>query len=169
VVDVGAAEGFYAAGFAHAMPGTCVHAYDIDPLAREHCAALAALNGVGDRVLVRGECTPAALGALPHDGVALLSDCEGYERILLDPGAQPKLRGWHILVELHEFLDPTITDDLLARFRETHDVELIEERRHRGDGIPELEFLGAKERAVLLSERRPARMRWAAMRPRGRS
>jgi hypothetical protein len=169
VVDVGSAEGYYAVGFAHAMPGTTVHAYDIDPLAREHCAAMAQLNGVGERVRIGDLCTPATLAGLPEEGVALLADCEGYERTLLDPGAAPRLRGWTILVELHEFLDPDITTVISERFAGSHDVELIEERPHDGAGIPELEFLDEPTRRLLLSERRPATMRWAVLRPRGRS
>jgi hypothetical protein len=168
VVDVGSAEGYYAVGFAHAMPGTTVHAYDVDPLAREHCAALAELNGVADRVLMGDMCTPATLAGLPENGVALLADCEGYERTLLDPAAAPRLRGWTILVELHEFLDPEITSLITERFADSHDLQLIEERPHDGGGIPELAFLDEPARRLLLSERRPATMRWAALRPRGR-
>lgn len=169
VVDVGSAEGYYAVGFAHAMPHTTVHAYDVDPLAREHCTTMATLNGVGDRVVMGEMCTPATLSELPEEGVALLSDCEGYERVLLDPDAAPRLRGWSILVELHEFLDPDITRTIMARFEATHDVEVIEESPHDGSAIPELEFLDDATRRTLLSERRPAQMRWAALRPRGRS
>jgi hypothetical protein len=168
VIDVGSAEGYYAVGFAFAMPGTTVHAYDIDPLARRRCAAMAALNDVQGRVLVGDICTPATLETLPEDGVALLSDCEGYERVLLDPDAAPRLRGWTILVELHEFLDPEIRSTIVGRFESTHDVELLEEGEHDGSGVPELRFLDAATRRRLLSERRPARMSWAVLRPRDR-
>ncbi len=167
VVDVGAAEGYYAVGFAHAMPGTTVHAYDIEPLARERCAALAARNGVQDRVVIGESCTPATLAGLPAEGVALLSDCEGYERTLLDPDAASRLRGWTILVELHEFLDPDIRGTIVKRFAATHDVELVEEGDHDGTGVPELEFVDPATRRRLLSERRPARMTWAVLRPHG--
>lgn len=169
VVDVGAAEGYYAVGFAHSMPGTTVHAYDIDPVARERCAAMAALNGVQERVIVGEACSPATLAELPADGVALLSDCEGYERTLLDPDAAPRLRGWTILVELHEFLDPDIRDTIARRFAPTHDMDLLEEAPQDGGGVPELQFLEPATRRLLLSERRPARMSWAVLRPRGRA
>lgn len=168
VVDVGSAEGYYAVGFAFAMPGTTVHAYDVDPQARERCAAMAALNQVQDRVVVGDMCTPATLETLPEDGVALLSDCEGYERVLLDPDAAPRLRGWAILVELHEFLDPDIRSAIVGRFESTHDVELLEEAEHDGSDLPELRFLDAATRRRVLSERRPARMSWAVLRPRRR-
>lgn len=166
VVDVGCAEGYYAAGFALAMPGTRVHAFDIEPAARERCAAMAAHNGLGERLTVGAACTPETLAALPPDGVALLADCEGCERALLDPAAVPNLARWAILVELHEFLDPGIADTIAARFEPTHEVTLIDEAPRDGARIPELAFMDAAARRTVLDERRPAQMRWAAMRPR---
>jgi len=165
VIDVGSAEGYYAVGFAVKMPATTVHAFDINPSQRERCGAMAELNGVGDRVRLGGECSPASFEAFPEQGVALLSDCEGAELMLLDPQLAPRLRGWPILVELHDFIDPTITETICERFRETHEIELIDSEP-RQDSVPaELEFATARQRAVLLSER-PVGMRWAHMRPR---
>lgn len=167
VVDVGCAEGYYAVGLARAMPGTTVHAFDIDAGARERCTALAEANGVQDRVVLGGMCTPQTLQeAFPPRGVALLSDCEGYERVLLDPAAAPVLAGWHILVELHEFLDPDITQAIAARFARTHEVRVIPGSERDGDAVPELAGFAPAERAVLLDEHRPAAMRWAALIPR---
>ena len=167
VIDVGCAEGYYAVGLARAMPATTVHAFDIDAGARERCAALAAANGVEDRVVLGGMCTPETLQAgFPARGVALLSDCEGYERVLLDPRAAPVLANWPILVELHEFLDPEITETIAARFAPTHDVRIIGEAPRHGEALPELAGFSPAERRVLLDEHRPAAMRWAALTPR---
>lgn len=167
VVDVGCAEGYYAVGLARAMPGTTVHAFDIDEGARGRCGALAAANGVQDRVVLGGMCTPQTLQTgFPARGVALLSDCEGYERVLLDPAAAPVLAGWPILVELHEFLDPDITGTIAARFAATHDVRVVAGRERPASAVPELAGFTAAERAVLLDEHRPAAMRWAALTPR---
>jgi hypothetical protein len=166
VVDVGAAEGYYAVGLAHAMPDATVHAFDIDPAARRRCAELAALNGVQERVLVREECTPEALGQLPAQGVVVLSDCEGCERELLDPARQPLLRGWAIIVELHDFIDPSISATLRARFADSHDIELISERPVAELQPPELAHLSDAERAAVLGENRPTVMSWFHLRPR---
>lgn len=167
IIDVGCAEGYYAVGFAHAMSDATVHAFDIDPLARERCAALAQLNGVGDRLRILGLCEPTALGAFPKRGVALLSDCEGYERTLLDPAVAPVLRGWPILVELHEFIDDSITETIRERFADSHDVEIIEgEGREQDARLSEVAFMTGRQRAAVLGERRPGPMRWAHLRPR---
>ncbi|HEV2974907.1 MAG TPA: hypothetical protein VGX69_07890 [Solirubrobacteraceae bacterium] len=166
VIDVGCAEGYYAVGFALKMAQTTVHAFDIDPLARERCGALARLNDVVGRVRLDGICEPASLEAFPERGVALLADCEGYERVLLDPRAAPKLRGWPILVELHEFLDERITQTIEERFRDTHTVALLGGEDRADDGLDELASTSARTRAALLGERRPGRMRWGHLRPR---
>lgn len=169
VVDVGCAEGYYAVGLARAIPGVTVHAYDIDPVARARCAALAERNGVADRVRVGAACTPATLEALPAAGVVLLCDAEGYERELLDPGRVPRLAGWPVLVELHDFLDPSITPTVARRFEATHDVRMIDEQPRSGLDVPELRDVGRRSRAALLDEYRPARMQWAYLTPAARS
>jgi hypothetical protein len=166
ILDVGSAEGYYAVGLAHAIPGATVHAYDIDRAARARCAQLAALNAATvDRVVIEGECTPQTLNDHPETGVALLSDCEGYERILLDPVIAPRLAGWRILVELHEFLDAGITETLRGRFAATHDVEVIEGVVRDASAYPELAEVDPAARAALLSENRPGAMRWMSLVP----
>lgn len=166
VIDVGCAEGYYAVGLALAIPGTHVHAYDIDVQARVRCAELAQQNAVAGRVSVHSECTPATLADFPEQGVVLLSDCEGYELTLLDPALAPRLNRWPILVELHDFLDPSISQTIAERFAPTHEIEVIEGEPRDGDGMPELDFMTPRQRRAVLSERRPGPMRWARMDPR---
>ncbi|HWH93276.1 MAG TPA: hypothetical protein VNT03_05395 [Baekduia sp.] len=166
VIDVGSAEGFYAVGLAHAMPEATVYAYDIDQAARVRCAELAALNGATDRVVIEGECTPHTLNEHPEEGVLLLSDCEGYERVLLDPAIAPRLARWSILVELHEFLDPGITETIRGRFAATHDIELIDGVERDASAYPELADVEPRARRALLSENRPGAMRWMSLAPR---
>jgi hypothetical protein len=169
MIDVGCAEGYYAVGLALKVPRAGMHAYDIDPTARERCASLAARNGVSARVLVSGECDHQTLRAFPAAGVTLLSDCEGAEKTLLDPALVPALRGWRMLVELHDFIDPTIGDTIAARFTDTHEIDIIEGEDRGSERPPELGFMSARARAAVLGERRPGPMRWAHLRPRAQA
>ncbi len=170
LVDVGAAEGFYAVGMAVASPGTRVVAYEADPAAREQLRLLAEHNGVADRVELRGACTPGELAALPAGaGTALLSDCEGCEATLLDPAAAPPLTGWPLLVELHDRIVPGVTATIRRRFAPTHDVELIPTRPRAGEDPPELADLHPRDRLRLIGERRAGPMQWAWLRPGGRA
>jgi hypothetical protein len=142
IVNVGAADGYYAVGLARRCPDARVIAYDVDAGQRALCARVAAANGVD--VDVRGAADRGDL-----QGAALIvMDCEGCERALLDPPPAAT-----IIVELHDFLDPGVGDTIAARFAPTHAVQLIPTapqppRRHP------------------LSEQRPGPMRWAVMTPR---
>ncbi len=164
VVDVGSAEGYYAVGFAHAMPRTVVHAYDISAVARERCLEMAERNGVQARLQMGGFCGHSDLEALPEEGVALLSDCEGGELELLDPARAERLHGWPILVELHDFVDPSITQTICERFTDSHDIQIIE-MEDRGEAPAEMDFATSAQKAMILKERPPG-MRWAHLWPR---
>jgi hypothetical protein len=166
IINVGAGEGYYAVGLARRLPHARVHAFDINERAQELCRGLATMNEVGDRVTVRGECSPAALADLARPDVALVMDCEGCELALLRPDESPALRRWTILVELHDFLDPATSTIITERFADTHDVDLIEARSRRGLTVEQIDFLSAAEREIALEEARPPGMRWADMRPR---
>lgn len=165
IVDVGCAEGYYAAGFAMASPASTVYAYDIDEKCRTLCATLAGLNGVTSRVRVGAACDHAQLNALSERSVFLLSDCEGYEMQLLDPSAVPAMAGWNILVELHEGLVPGVTDAIVARFSATHDIELIDSVRRDPRDVPISDFLPSmQDRFLAVSDRRGSWQQWAWMR-----
>jgi hypothetical protein len=165
-VDVGCAEGYYAVGLARTMPNVTVYAYDTYGPAREQCEELARINGVEQRVLVGAECSPRTLATLPTSRVALLSDCEGYERTLLDPDLAPNLRGWSIIVEQHDNVDPSISATIRERFRDSHEIETVGSSAAEGAGIEELAWMTPGQRSFALDER-PLPMTWALLRPRG--
>jgi hypothetical protein len=121
-------------------------------------------NGVADRVLVRGPCSHDVLNALPGD-VSLLLDCEGCELELLRPDLVPALRRWPIIVELHDFVDPSITATIVERFSPTHDVEIVPGTGRDPATVPELAALDPRVGAAVLSEFRPAAMRWGVLTP----
>lgn len=160
ILDLGCAEGYYAVGLALRMPGTRVLTRDRDPAARALVAALAAANGVADRVSVGGE--------IGHDDFALcrtartfvLCDIEGAEDALLDPVAAPGLLAADLLVEVHEGLAPGLTDRLAARFADSHRVTRIG-RRIAGDSLPDwAEGLSDLDRLLLLWEWRAMPTPW---------
>lgn len=165
VIDVGCAEGYYAVGLARAMPNVHVRAYDTYGPAREDCAELARANGVQARVLIGGTCTPSTLAEFPERRVALLSDCEGYEKTLLDPSIAPNLRGWSIIVEQHDLIDPTISATIRQRFGDTHDIEVVDYVPPQREDFTELDWL-SDDMARLVLDERPLPMSWAMLRPR---
>lgn len=165
VVDVGAADGYYAVGFAFRDRSTRVIAYDQDPRARAELAKLAELNGVRDRIEIRGRCEPSELLALKEPAGLMIVDCEGFEEFILSPANIAHLKGWEFIIETHDGFSPGITRRLADRFAATHRVETIEavhdfdkvDRIH----VPLLDGLDRRSADKVLAEgREHACLRW---------
>jgi hypothetical protein len=131
ILNIGCAEGYYAVGMARRMPHTRVLAHDLNPKAQEACAELAQKNQVSDQVSVGGLFTPADFAAYAGQKVLLMCDIEGAERELLDPALAPAIKGMDIIVESHECLIPGITQLLIDRFKDTHDITLVQDDGQR--------------------------------------
>jgi hypothetical protein len=165
VVDVGAAEGYYAVGLARRLPEAVVHAIDPDARAQAVCVSNAEANGVRARVHVHGRLRHEELERLLAHGALLVCDCEGCELELLDPAAVPSLRSTFRIVELHEFVDPEIGAIISGRFAATHDVQMITAQQRDPHDYPDAP---SGDATWLLDERRPVEphpMRWAVCRP----
>jgi hypothetical protein len=146
IVNVGAADGYYAVGLARRCATASVVAYEADDEQRELLARVAAANRV--ELEIRG-----AADQLQPGPALVVMDCEGCEASLLDP--EP-LGAATVIVELHDFIAPT--DEAIARFHSTHDIDLVAtgpQPPHRGSPLD-----------LALSEYRPGPMRWAVMIPR---
>jgi hypothetical protein len=186
IVDLGAAEGYYAVGLALRNPQARVVSFECVEAGRAALLKMARLNGVADRIDIRGCCEPSDLQALLNSrkdefprvpdllpfsdpNPFILCDVEGDERLLLDPSAVTSLQTARILVETHEFIHPGITDELRRRFAPTHRVELIwQTSRSHGD----FPFRSLGTRLIpkpyldwAVSEWRPIRMCWLWMKP----
>lgn len=171
VVDVGAAEGYYAVGLARRLPQSLVVAFEMEPRGQAALLEMALLNGVSASVKVRGKCEPADLAAALGDGsnAVLVCDVEGYEERLLDPAAVPALKRTAILVELHDFIIPNITETLKRCFGDTHRITHIwQEPRSRAEFPWRTMGTALLPKSYLdwaVSEWRPVRMAWLWMEP----
>lgn len=163
VIDVGSAEGYYAVGLARRMPGTRVLARDDNPQARALCAALAARNGVGDRVETGGTMAPEDFALCSAQPTVVICDIEGGEAELLDPVAAPGLVHADILVEVHEGMRPGLLALLRARFAATH--RITQRGRSLDDSaLPDwAEGLSDLDRLLLLWEWRASPTPWLWM------
>ena len=154
IVNIGAAEGFYAIGLARRLPKAMVYAFEARPAALAELGDLAKLNGVADRVLVRGWCTPQALAQCPLEpGTFVIADCESCEYDVLLPAAVPGLKCCDLLVELHRRREIRPREHFDALFGTTHQVEFIDMQRRDPRTYPELARLTAEQREALLYER----------------
>ena len=163
VIDVGCAEGYYAVGLLLRMGAARCVAFDLDLEAQGLCRKMAEMNGVLERLEIRGSCDTEALGAAIRQRAFILSDCEGAEEELLDPALVPNLRECDLLVELHDFIRPGVSESLKARFAATHQIEIVDQAERDSMSYHQLNFLGDRDRALALQEFRPGRMQWAVM------
>lgn len=176
IVDVGAAEGYYAVGLAFRNPSSRVIAFEAEAEGRACLLGMAEQNGVASRVEIRGKCEAHDLEAALKDVPSpfLICDVEGYEDTLLDPALSPSLRHADILVELHDFLTPGVSGLLKARFEFTHHVQLIHQEPRSWSDYPwrtwVTTLLPASYKNWAVSEWRPVPMSWLYMKARtGRS
>ncbi|HWE40194.1 MAG TPA: hypothetical protein VG406_26820 [Isosphaeraceae bacterium] len=156
IVDIGAAEGYYAVGLALRVPTARLVAFEMYPPARALLSRHARRNGVADRVEIRGECTLDAL-AEALDGAerpAVVCDCEGAEDVLLDPDRIAALRRAIVLVESHEGMVAGVNDRLRDRFGASHDVTLIPSRPRTVADLPDGVALDPDEAAAAMDEQR---------------
>ncbi len=166
--DIGAAEGYYAVGMLFAGLASRVVAFETNPAGQELVMEMARLNGVADRLSVFGACTVAGLNeqldAAANRTSLLLMDVEGFESLLLDPIRVPALKRQDILVEVHEFVLPGLTQEILARFGDSHTVERFDEQPRQLEentclsGVVGL--FPRRYRMLPLNEHRPCRMHW---------
>jgi predicted O-methyltransferase YrrM len=172
IVNVGSAEGYYAAGLATRIPRARVIAFELEPKLRAAAAKLAALNGVADRIEPRGLCTAEGLAALSPgvaDRIAVIMDCEGAEAELADPERVPWLRDAAVVVELHPAIDAAIGDRLATRFASTHEVERIGTAVRRASDfdaqLRPIRGLRRIDRELLVAEFRDGPQEWLSATP----
>ena len=172
IVDLGAAEGYYAVGLARRNPQAHVIAFEMEENGRKLLTEMVARNDLADRVEIRGLAEPPDLQAA-LEGAArplVVCDVEGYEMVLLDPVRVPGLRGARILVELHDFIKRGSGQKIEDRFSGTHRVTRVWGEPRSSDEFPyRTIFTRLMPRAYLdwsVSEWRPELMSWLWMEPR---
>lgn len=176
VVDVGAAEGYYAVGLARRRDVRKVVAFEGTEAGRRLLAQTAHRNAVEPKLEIHGLCDLPALAQqlTPENGVFfLLMDIEGGEAILLDPRVIPALRHTFVVVEVHEFAVEGLAEMLRSRFETTHSIERIDPRPRKMSDFPPslLEFgwldksFGGSAVVASMSEGRPESTFWFILRP----
>jgi precorrin-6B methylase 2 len=167
LIDVGAAEGYYAVGLALRSPRLRVDAFEIDPVVRSRCARLARVNGVESRVVTHARADGRIFRGLDTAGAFLISDCEGAEARIFGTGAATYLRAATLLIEVHEAAEgqTALLDALVERFASSHRARVIPNARRRAAAFPELAGYEPAQQDRALSENRPCVQRWLLLEP----
>ena len=132
------------------------------PVAQSHCRAMAVEHGFSDRISIVGILTPEDLESILHrfSRPFILSDCEGYEKTLLDLKRAPSLATADILVECHDFVDPDITPILISRLQYTHSINKVEQGARDPNSAAVLKGREDIIRWLAVCEFRPNAMHW---------
>jgi hypothetical protein len=155
IIDIGAAFGYYAVGFALKIANTTVIAFEsVEEPHWQELADLARINGVSGKVIQRGFCTAEELAKACAPNSFILCDCEGGEEDILQPLKVPALNSCKILIELHEFYRPNVVGTLISRFRDSHKIRIIEEVDRDPSRYRILKKLPRSWRSVAVEEKR---------------
>jgi hypothetical protein len=176
VVNVGAAEGYYAVGLLLKHSRVRVDAFEMLPEQQRRLRELAVANGVADRLRVFGRCElenfTASVGEGEH--TLIVMDVEGYETVLLDPEKIPALAAADLLVECHDVYIPGCAELLRRRFERTHQLTAVAGQWRTFDDFPfknrvaRLAWLRGEVIATM-NEGRPCLMSWFWMKSRQNS
>jgi predicted O-methyltransferase YrrM len=131
ILNIGCAEGYYAVGMARRMTNTQILAFDLNLKAQEVCSDLAKKNGVTERVTIGNLFKPEDFERYQGTRALVLCDIEGAEKELLNPEIAPALKAMDLIVESHECLVPGITQNLIDRFKESHQITIVQDDGQR--------------------------------------
>jgi len=174
VIDVGAAEGYYAVGLATRWPWAAVSAFESEAEGRKFIGEMARSNNTQERIKILGHATVDALRKELKEAdegrVLCVMDVEGAERELCDLQNVPELGRSHLLVETHDFAVEGVHNRLVQAFSASHRVNSIGQRtRSLSDfrnALPLWQrMLFGKSLVYLVDEWRPAGCAWLYAEP----
>jgi len=169
LINIGCDEGYYAVGLARLMPGLNVIAFDCNKTARDKCTSLALVNGVQDRITVKGCFSITGLEDPEKKRRCLfIIDCEGCENEIIDAGLIKEFATADFIIELHYQEHPQILLKMQELFAATHNITLIralsDHERVMNYKFPELENLTYEQREYIVTERNNF-MHWLVAEP----
>lgn len=172
LIDIGAADGYYGVGAVKSGMFDKSYCYEMSEAGQQSIKENAALNGISDQVVVRGEATLETLSNFDEQTFAtsvVLIDIEGFEFSLLNAESVPYLKNSIVLIEIHEWMVPDGEAKfarLVELFGPTHSVEVLRTGSRDLSVFPELEELDDTDRWLICSETRLRLMRWLHLTPR---
>jgi len=165
IINIGCAEGYYLIGYARKFPTVEVIGVDSDNLALDFCKKMLELNGIQNRIQL--------LNKIDHDFFEnpeflnskslIICDCEGDERNLFSRFNATYLKNTDILIELHDFVNDAISEQIFNIFHKSHEINIINSEsdiqriQEFTVRFPELSYSQLKK---LISEKRPNLMQW---------
>jgi len=165
IINYGCAEGYYGIGMAIRLPNSRVVLFDINQKAIDISKQNTDANGVTN-VEYSTECNHTYLEQLlsTAENPFIIMDCEGAEDLVLDPVKIPSLSKARVIVELHDCILPGITERMIEKFSESHEVDGISQGT-RDLHIDPLIYISDLDKLIIYNENRPCTMTWGILTP----
>ena len=167
LICIGAAEGYYAAGFASLRRNSTIFAYEQDVYQRKNLLRVCKQNNLNN-VEILESCSTHVLDKLLkklNRSTDIICDIEGGEVDILDPIKIPLLKKMRLLVEVHDHLVVDCSTTLKKRFEHSHRCIEIAENTRCIDDFPNNSIalnllLSTNQKLKFLHEGRVDKMKW---------
>lgn len=172
-IDIGAADGYYAIGMLAAKKVNHVICFEQSDTGRQAIHQNWCLNNAPGHIKIHAEANALSLQGLPTQATQnalILIDIEGAEFDLLSPQVINDLKHCDIIIEIHHWVDNFIDKytALLKCADKLFDIDIIRPTPRNTENMPELRCYPDDNRLLLVSERRPALMRFLKLTSRTR-
>jgi len=124
IMVIGGHKGYYPAGLSNLLRPKNMFVYEMDEIYYPRIESWININQLSPYIMGK-EATDDILENFSHPVDFLLIDCEGAEISLLQPERFIWQQNSDILVEIHHFYNHKILGDLISRFKNTHDMQII--------------------------------------------
>ena len=129
ILNIGSAEGYYAAGFAKRMPDTTIMAFDLNNAKKTFWHS--SKREQYKELYLETKFLPEDFSKFENRKTLVFCDIEGAEIELLHPDIATSLKQMDLVVEAHDCFDKTISRTLLKRFSETHFIKNYKDKGER--------------------------------------
>jgi hypothetical protein len=172
IINVGAAEGYYAVGCAMLWPYATVTAFESSEEGQRLLTRNVEMNELQSRVKIMRHCSQEQLRTTMLNGQPslVIIDVEGAEGHLLKPTNIRALADAYIIVEIHDFVDERVGETVWSQLQSSHVIEEVRTERRTFWDFHEPRALWL--RLWLLpylkqyaNELRPGSMRWFCCTP----
>ena len=165
IIDIGAAEGFYAVGLAMRNPEIPIIAFEAEVAKHKTIKTVASSNSVKN-LTIKEICQRKDIvyAVSRHERVLAIIDIDGGEKDLLCAASIPELRSIDMLIETHDGFVHGVTDLLKERFCETHTIEEIQTSQRTIEDIPNGVDLPSELAHVAMDEFRGMPQSWLFLR-----
>jgi hypothetical protein len=179
LIDVGAGDGYYVVGLLNKFKHLKCYAYEQLGYRKERLLNNLLINNIDkNRWEIYDSANIENLKSLLIDITSnyktlIIMDVEGYEKILLNLDLIPQLEGCTILVEVHEHLEPGVTNDLKNRFKNSHHNKIFTTTNRTVQDVMQPfnrfeKWLFRKQLERLLGEGRFTEMEWFYLEPKSK-